>query len=171
MVAGLEFRWRDGPAVLAPLLTTFTAVLVGTMPLGIPFVGPVMPPLCLMTVFFWTIHRPQQFPRVATFGFGLVADALGGQAFGSTALILVVVQLLVSSQRRFFVGKHFALTWWGFLLVAPAAAMVAWFLNAAVHGAFVPLGPVLVQLVLTLVLFPPVAWVLGLIDQALPRPV
>jgi rod shape-determining protein MreD len=169
VVAGLGERWRESPVVLVPMATMFLAVLAGSMPLGIPFLGPVAPPFCLMAVFFWTVRRPRHLPLIASFVFGLVADALAGQAFGSTAAILVAVQLLVSSQRRFFVGKHFALTWGGFLLVAPPAILVAWLLNAAVMGAAAPLGPVLVQLVLALLLFPPIAWLLGLLDQALPR--
>lgn len=169
MVTGIGVRWREGVVVLTPMATTFLAVLAGGIPLGIPFVGPVTPPFALMAVFFWTVRRPEPVPLVVTFAFGLIVDALGGQAFGSTALILVGVQILVSTQRRFFAGKHFALTWWGFLLVAPATAMAAWFFNAAVHGGFSPPGPLLVQLVLTFLLFPPVAWLLGLVDQALPQ--
>lgn len=152
------------------MATTFAAVLVGTTPLGVPFLGPVAPPFCLMAVFYWTVRRPRQLPLLAAFVLGLVADALSGQAFGATALVLVAVQLVVHSQRRFFVGKHFALAWWGFLLIAPPALLCAWLLNGAVHGALAPIAPVLVQLVLTLVLFPPIAWLLGLVDQALPRP-
>ena len=162
---GLARGFAGAFATLTPSLVTLLCVLIGRMPLGVPHLGTVVPLLSLAAVFFWTVRRPDLLVPGAVFLVGLVDDALGGTPFGLGALELLLVRWLVVTQRRVFLGKPFALMWWGFAVVAPVAVAGAWLAGGIARGAFVPAGPMAVQLVLTLVTFPAVAWLFGRIDQ------
>ena len=71
-----------------------------------------------------------------------------------TALVLLIVQGVVASQRTFFRGKPFLVVWWGFSLVMPAVGLLSWIISSACFGVLVPPLPIVVQVVLTMLLFP-----------------
>ena len=47
---------------------------------------------------------------------------------------------------------------WGFSLVAAGATLAAWLLASIVGARFLDLRPHLLQLALTVALYPPIAW-------------
>lgn len=154
---------------LAPALVTLAFVFIGRAPLGVPNLGSIAPLLPLAAVFFWTVRRPDLLSPLVVFLIGLVDDALAGTPFGLGALVLLTVRWTVVGQRRVFLGKPFALTWWGFAIVAPVAVAGAWLLGGLARGALAPGGPIATQLVLTLIAFPAVAWMLGRVDLIVAR--
>jgi rod shape-determining protein MreD len=154
---------------LAPAFITLACVFVGRAPIGVPNLGSVAPLLPLVAVFFWSVRRPDLLTPVVVFLIGLVDDALAGTPFGLGALVLLLVRWLVVSQRRVFLGKPFALMWWGFAIVAPVAVAAAWLVGGLARGALAPAGPIAVQLVLTLIAFPVTAWILGRVDLLVAR--
>ncbi|MEX2650273.1 MAG: rod shape-determining protein MreD [Alphaproteobacteria bacterium] len=156
-------------AAVVPAAITLLCVLVGRTPLGVPHLGTVAPLLPLAAVFFWTVRRPELLTAPTVMLIGLIDDAIGGTPFGLGALVLLLMRWLVVSQRRVFLGKPFALMWWGFVVVAPVAVAGAWLLGGLARGALAPPGPIMVQLVLTLVLFPAAAWLFGRVDQLVAR--
>ena len=80
------------------------------------------PALPLIAVFYWTLYRPDLMPPVAAFVIGLLQDILGGLPLGVSACVLVGVHAAVNTQRRFFIGKSFAVVWLGFALVSACGA-------------------------------------------------
>lgn len=145
---------------VVPGLTTVLLVLLAQLPVPLPFFPDIAPALPLMAVYYWVVFRPDLMPRVMVFAIGLFHDALIGAPFGLTALIYLLTQAFVLSQRRFLVGKPFWIFWSGFAVVAPAAAFLTWSLASLLRGAVLPADVVLVGVVLTVVTFPVVAWVL-----------
>ena len=150
----LADRFAQFGSNAVPGLVTLLLVFVGLIPLGIPQSGLVAPPLVLMAVFYWGIYRPDLLPGVAAFAIGLFHDVLGGGALGLYAFIFLVVRAVMASQRRFFLGKPFLVEWSSFALVGAAAFMAEWVLASLYVGAFVRPGPLAIQALLTITLYP-----------------
>ena len=144
-------RWLRG---LIPATVTVVLVFAGSLPWRLPAFAEVMPAFAVIAVFYWTIYRPDRLPYAATFAIGLLQDLLAGTPLGMTSLVLLVVQGVVASQRTFFRGKPFLVVWWGFSLVMPSAGLLGWIIGSACFGTMVPLLPIIVQIVLTTLLFP-----------------
>ena len=148
-------HWADRSVRGAiPVTVTVMLVFAASLPWRLPAFVEVTPAFAVMAVFYWTIYRPERFPHAATFGIGVLQDLLAATPLGMTALVLLIVQGVVASQRTFFRGKPFLVVWWGFSLVMPAVGLLSWIISSACFGALVPPLPIVVQVVLTMLLFP-----------------
>ena len=143
--------WLRG---LIPVTVTVLLVFAGSLPWRLPAFVEVTPAFAAMAVFYWTIYRPERLPYYATFGIGVLQDLLAGTPLGMTALVLLIVQGVVASQRTFFRGKPFLVVWWGFSMVMPATGLLSWIIGSACLGTLVPLLPILMQAFLTMLIFP-----------------
>ena len=155
---------------LAPPLTGALLVLATATPLYMGHVGEIAPQLGVAAVFFWTVHRPDLMTFGAAFGIGLVADLATGAPLGMSALILIVLRRVVLAWRRFFVGKPFHVLWLGFALAAFPAALAGWSIASVYLFEALDIVRALTQAVFTVVLFPPVAWLLARCRDLLPAP-
>ena len=90
---------------------------------------------------------------------GVLQDILVATPLGMTVLTLMVVHGLAVTQRRAFLGKPFVLAWFGFVLIYALAAFLVWLLASIL--ALRPVGPepAVFQYLLTVTLFPAVAWI------------
>ncbi len=165
----LDFWHRFERAVrgLTPLVLTLALALLSVVPLRIPGFAPITPALTVMAVYYWGIYRPDLLPLVAVFLIGIVQDTLAGTPLGLSSLVLLVVQAVVVSQRRFFHGKTFLVEWWGFMLVAPGALFASWTLAALYFGAVLAPKPLGFQLLLTITLYPCLSWLFARVQQHL----
>ncbi|MFQ5785302.1 MAG: rod shape-determining protein MreD [Alphaproteobacteria bacterium] len=152
-------RFERGLRSLTPLVLTLALVLVSVLPLRLPGFSSVTPVVALIAVYHWSIYRPDLLPLTGVFVIGLVQDALAGTPLGLTSLVLLLVQAVVVSQRRFFHGKSFLVEWWGFMLVAPVATLVSWMLASAYFATLITPRPLGFQLLLTVALYPCFTWV------------
>ena len=143
---------------LTPFGLTLLLVILGLLPLHVPGFVSVAPILPVMAVYHWAIHRPELMPAYAVFGIGLLQDLLTGQPMGVNALVLLAVYGVVYSQRRFFVGKSFFVSWLGFALVSAGAAMLSWILVSAYQVSPAAPGAVTFQYFLTASCYPLLAW-------------
>ena len=108
-------QWADRSVRGAiPVTVTVMLVFAASLPWRLPAFVEVTPAFAVMAVFYWTIYRPERFPYAATFGIGVLQDLLAATPLGMTALVLLIVQGVVASQRTFFRGKPFLVVWWGF---------------------------------------------------------
>lgn len=146
---------------LFPFALSVFVVVLSVIPLPIPGYGLVTPAFLLMAVYYWAIHRPDRLPAIAVFLLGLLQDMLTGLPTGITALVLLLVYAVMRNQRRLFLGKPFLVMWFGFAIVAPCAIMLQWLVASGVMGRLIPPGTVVVQLLLTLALYPCLTWLLA----------
>lgn len=144
---------------LTPFALAFALVILGIVPLHLPGFTPVAPILVLVAVYHWGLYRPALLPPIAVFFIGLLQDMLGGAPPGLHAIVFLTVFGLVATQRRFLVGKSFLTYWFGFGLLAAAAAVEMWILGSVWNLAILDFRALLFQFLLTLGLFPPVAWI------------
>jgi len=149
----------------APGAITLFVVLLGVVPLGMPFYGPIAPVLVLMPVYYWTVHRPDLVPFWLVFLAGAVHGVLTGAPLGLHAAVLLLCQALVMAQRRFLVGKSFFVLWWGFLTVAVIATTLEWLFFGLFLTAPMPPEPVAFRALLTTALFPLFAWIFGQVTR------
>jgi rod shape-determining protein MreD len=151
---------------LAPFAVTVLLVLVGMMPVRIPYFVAVTPLLVLTSVYYWTIHRPDLLRPAVMFGIGLLQDILTGAPLGLNALVLLAAHGIVVTQRRFFLASTFALMWFGFTLVAVGAGFLEWAIVSVFNATLMRVDAVVAQTVLTLALFPLMAAVFIRIHRA-----
>jgi rod shape-determining protein MreD len=152
---------RATPAIIALIL-----LLLSLMPFGLPGVGRVMPPLALMAVFYWSIYRPDLFPLLAAFGLGLLQDLLSGGPPGLFAAIYVAVQAVMASQRRSFIGRAFAIEWFGFGVVVIAATLAAWAVSSGYYARVLRPEAFLTQAFLAVAIYPALNWTMSRLRRA-----
>lgn len=153
-----EKGWRLNRLLVAlPGVLTVLLVFVGSVPIGVPFVGPMLPAFGLVAVYIFSLQRPDLMPHWLAFLVGLLQDLLSGGPLGLNALVLLAVQGFCSTQRRFLVGRPFALLWAAFVLVAVAAATAGWLIACIYFVALVAPAASLMQIAITSALFPFVA--------------
>jgi rod shape-determining protein MreD len=169
MRSSLWYRFELAVRGLTPFVVTLSLAVLTIIPLRIPDFAPVTPALTVIAVYYWSIYRPDLLPMAAVFGVGLFQDALAGTPLGLTSLVLILVQYVVIAQRRFFHSKTFLVEWWGFLLVAPGAALVSWLLASLYFGVLVAPQPLGFQLLLSIALYPCLAWLFIRIQHYLLR--
>jgi len=152
-----------------PLILTLVLVILCAIPYGIPGLTKVMPLLPLVSVYFWAVYRPGLTPVVAIFVLGLLQDALAGTPIGLSAAMFVGVHAVVHYQRRFFHGKTFLVLWCFFALVMAVVLFLSYTAVAIYNVAFAPITPVLLQLCLTVALYPLLTRVFQWTSRALIR--
>lgn len=156
---------------LVPGLTVLAAVVITVLPVGVPHLSVVMPVFTLMAIYYWTLTRPDLISAPLMFLIGLFQDAMTGTPMGLTAIVFLSAHYFVITQRRLLAGQSFAMAWFGFSVLAMMAAGLAWLIACAFYARLVPIGPSAVQTLLTIVLYPPLAWALAQVHRLLPRPV
>lgn len=142
---------------LGPLLTAIFLIIVGTLPIRLPYLGAITPDFAIMVVFYWAVHRPASIPAPAVFLLGLVSDMLGGTPFGIGVFVLLVAFWVTRSQRRLFIGRPFWVVWWGFSMVSAGAVLVTWFIVCLLAVQIVDPTPALFSYLLGLGLYPAVS--------------
>ena len=151
---------------LLPLIFTLVLITLGMVPLRLPEIAPVIPALALISVYYWTVYRPELMPEWAVFLIGVFHDLLVGGIVGVEALTLLLVQVLVKALRRTFVGASFFAVWMIFAVVVLGAELTAWLINSAYHLRLVDSEPALVQAAMTLAFYPALAWLFSWVFRA-----
>jgi rod shape-determining protein MreD len=157
----LEHRLR----ALLPGATTMFLVILGLIPWHVPGIAVVTPAFVLIAIYFWSVYHPQLLPYWLTFLIGVVQDLLLGLPIGQGALGLLLFQGFVVSQRRFLLTKPFLVVWWGFAIIAPLGALIAWAIASIVRDAVIPVVPVVVQTAITVLLYPAFGAAFGWLQQ------
>lgn len=161
MKPGLFQRMDSWIRQMLPFGTTVLLLLVAIMPTRIPGYGGVAPLLAMMGVYYWAIFRPDLLPPLAAFAIGLLYDVMAGGPLGVNALVMLLVQGVTASQRRFFLGKTFLVAWWAFAMVAGGAMAIAWLLVSGLYGQIVEPRAVFFEYLLTVALYPLLGWLLA----------
>jgi rod shape-determining protein MreD len=141
-----------------PFGLTVLLVLLNIMPLQVPGLAQVMPLLPLMSIYLWAVHQPDLMPVYAVFLVGLLQDTLSSVPLGVYGLTYLIVYATVLWQRRFLAGKSFVVIWVGFTVVAAAAVVIGWVLISSLHTTLIEPGAMAFQYLISLGVFPLLAW-------------
>ena len=158
-----SLQYMDGAARrVVPLGLTLVLMLFALTPTYVPGLSDVTPMFTLMCIYFWSIYRPDLLGYGAAFGVGVFEDLLMGTPLGSGALVLLLCQGIVVHQQKFFNSKPFVVTWMAFAVVALGAALVRWFcVGIVASSGFTPLGTLLITYLISVAVYPLVAWLLA----------
>ncbi|MBF0324135.1 rod shape-determining protein MreD [Magnetospirillum moscoviense] len=151
---------------IVPTGVTLFLLFLTAIPTHIPGLAGITPMLPMMGVYYWAIYRPDLLPAWAAFLIGLLHDIIAGTPFGVNALVMVLVQGVSASQRKFFLGKSFMVAWWAFSLLAAGASALSWLMTSILSGRVIDPGPAFFQYFLTLGLFPLLTRVLARTQMA-----
>jgi len=154
---------------LLPAGLTLVLVLIGALPTHLPAFAEISPQMPLIGVFYWAIYRPDLLPASMAFAVGLMTDILMGTPLGVSPLVYLLVHGLTLSQRRFFLGKPFVVTWSCFGVMTAVALLLEWLLVSMLVDALVPLRPVMFSLLMSVSIYPVLSWLFGRIHAAMLR--
>ncbi|NJO56700.1 MAG: rod shape-determining protein MreD [Rhodospirillales bacterium] len=135
-------------------------LVVGAIPMQLPGLQVVAPSLPLISVFYWSLHRPDLMPAIAAFILGLVHDVLSGAPLGTGAAVYLTVHAVVHWQRQFFHGKSFGVLWLSFSIIVGAAMILGWMLTSILAGTLVDMRAAALQTMATIGCFPLMVWAL-----------
>jgi rod shape-determining protein MreD len=171
MIDVLWQRLDNGARAMLPFASALFCLLLGVVAWPLPWFGAVAPPLALMAVYYWAIHRPDLFRPSMAFAVGFLNDAVNFLPLGLSAFVFVAAHQVIFRQRRFFAGHSFFMMWWGFALTVITVMAAEWLLQSLIGWQMLPVMPVLMQCVLAIVLFPlPCGLLIWLQRVVLPQP-
>ncbi len=153
----LEELWLQAEAVFrgtVPSLVTLLLVFLCVLPYGIPGLSKVMPLLPVISIYFWSIYRPELTCLTCHFFIGLLQDILVGSPVGLSAATFIGIYAAVHYQRQFFHNKTFVVLWASFALLLVVVLSINFAIIALYNLSFFPLFPVCLQFLLTIALYP-----------------
>lgn len=143
-----------------PAMLTLLLILLDVVPLRLPAFAVITPSFALMSVYYWTMYRVELMPAPVVLALGVFQDIVSGGPLGVGAFVLLMTHGIVLTQRRVLMRRSFAVGWAGFVGVALVAFLLNWLIMAALHLAlFSPLAAGM-QYLMTVALYPVVAWLL-----------
>lgn len=146
---------------LVPFALSVLLVLAGTLPWPVPNYADIAPSFSIMVVFFWAISRPDLMPNIAALAIGLIEDVMQGAPLGFNGMVLLIACGIARSQQPHIAGRPFALHWAAFVIVATLAELMRWALLSAIASNFVGLASVSLHLLVTVAVYPALAWILA----------
>jgi rod shape-determining protein MreD len=139
------------------------------IPLGIPGYAQVTPNFVLMSIYYWTIYRPDHLPYLVVFLVGLLVDLLTFGPPGVTPFALLIVRAAVLGQRKLFVGRNFPILWWGFAIATAAVTVLSWGVGSLYSARLLDPRSFAFQAVLTAAIYPVLSWVFSRVQRVMSR--
>lgn len=149
-------RWTR---CLLPGLLALALLLVSMVPVRLTDFTPISPWLILILVYFWTAHRPDLMPVWAVFLFGLLGDLMGGGPVGPGAFTLLLIHAVVKAQRRHILPHAFIVQWVVFAVIAVMAEALLFLSYLVAYRTVLPVEPAAFQALMTIAVYPCLAWV------------
>lgn len=140
--------------LLLPALSIIVLALVLELPWHIEAFSRVTPLLPMCGIYYWTIYRPTLVPYAFLFAFGLIQDVLLGYPLGISSMLLMIFRYVVFTQHRVFAKQMFWGVWLGFNIFLASYSVAQWGLFSLYYAQWVPAKYVLLQTVLTALLYP-----------------
>lgn len=154
------------PSPLLAIGLPWASIMLAAMASFSPIIAsaPVLPPLSFMILLAWRMLRPTLLPVWAGLPLGAWDDLLSGQPFGSGIVLFSGAMLAMEAIDARFLWRGFAQDWLaGTALLAAYLLLSAGFAGlAAGYPLPMAIGP---QLLLAVVLFPPVTRLVAVIDR------
>ena len=130
--------------ICIPVVLSVFLIFFAVLPYGLSKSALAAPILALISVYYWSVFRPDLMPASAAFLLGLLVDILSAGPPGLYALVFILVHLAASGQRRALAGKSFAVGWLGYFLIAAGAAVITWALASMFNATILDYRPILV---------------------------
>ena len=149
--------WRHLDAIARrafPAVSTVTVLLVLAFPWPFPAAPELRGGFALASVFFWTVYRPLSMPPSLCFGLGMLADLLGPEPPGVSAIVLLALHGVAGRHRSRLIRRGLPAVWLAFAGLALAASLAQWAMTAALDLRLLPGLPALLTATLAIGLYP-----------------
>lgn len=158
------------PPPLAARLRPWWTVALASLLTIFPFVAqlPLLPPFGLLMLLGWRLSRQESLPVWAPLALGLFDDCASGQPFGSAMLLWTASFIAIDMLEERMAYRDFWQDW----LIASGAIAFCLFGGrylATPLGAHVDTA-LLLQLAMSIMLFPLASWLAAALDEAEPTP-
>ncbi|MFZ1990826.1 MAG: hypothetical protein WAW96_13775 [Alphaproteobacteria bacterium] len=162
MFGGTNFNpWRAATFIV-PFVSIFITVLMMPLPIAFKLAGYwLVPSLPLVAIFLWTMYRPDLLPPLAVLVLGMIMDLLIDGPMGVSSLSFLTAYAIVASQRLYWLTLPRGGVLVGFITVLFACGVVAWLATSFAYGRFVSPLPVLLEGVMSVLVFPLMREVFG----------
>ncbi|MCW1381821.1 rod shape-determining protein MreD [Novosphingobium sp. KCTC 2891] len=159
-------RINRAPSPLLAVGLPWASVMLASMVSFSPIIAsaPVLPPLAFMVLLAWRMLRPSLLPVWIGLPLGAWDDLFSGQPFGSAIVLWSAAMLAMEVIDARFLWRGFVQDW-----LAGSALLAAYLLLSSTFASFatgyplpLSIGP---QLLLSVVVFPPVTRVVALLDR------
>lgn len=141
----------------------------GLVSVSYPFTGPVKAPFFLMALYYWSLYRPTLLPRWLVFVLGCLTDFIGGFPIGLHAVLYLLVQWIVSDQRKILMAQAFVMVWLGFAIVCSGFFGAQWVFFSLINWKLYTLGPTATAIIFGAALFPFISVILHFTHKFLPE--
>lgn len=147
-----QVRRAARAAAPAIALTLSILLLVVPLRLGQGFIPTPLVPL--MIVFLHSVYQPEALPAPVVFAMGLLHDLLYGGGLGVWAAAYLSMQYMVFTQREYLRGRVRHVIWLAFGVAMVGVSALLWGLQSLLANAWLPLWPLLAQMVVTIAVYP-----------------
>lgn len=134
----------------------------------LPMTGEIRPYFILMAVYYWTIFRPTLLHPVILFFIGIIFDLVAGFPLGIHAVLFLLTQWVINTQRLFFMGQTYLVVWIGFALTCLSVLIIEWFFFSALAMHWINIKPVISSFIVTILLFPVITLLFISVQRLLP---
>jgi rod shape-determining protein MreD len=125
------------------------------------------PAVGMVCVYYWIIHRPDIFNLLSVYVLGMFEDILSSIPMGGNIFTFLVLYILLLNLGRFFNGKPFIVTWYGFAILAFLAFFAKWLMLSIYYGQFLPSIDVLFSYLFSVAAYPVLSLVNAFIQNYL----
>lgn len=139
---------------LVPLAFSLFLLLFSYVPLNFVLSSNIRPAVSLVCVYYWIIHRPDIFNLFSVFILGLIEDILSSVPMGTNIFSLLLLYVLLLNLGRFFYGKPFVVTWYGFAVLSLVTLFGKWLIMSIYYGQFLPLVQVVFSYCFSVAAYP-----------------
>lgn len=158
---GQEGNTEKGLRGVLPIVSIFIFILLMQVQYKIKLVDGLFPFLSLAAVYYWCIFKPHLVPVSAVFFLGLLQDLLSGGPLGMTPLLLILVRIAVIRQGMRLLEREFLFSWLVFFVLALVFGLSNWSISSLYLREPQNLWNALAQSMVTIAIFPAIAWLLG----------
>ena len=139
---------------LLPMFFSLLLILLSYVPLNFLLSSNIRPAVGLVCVYYWIIHRPDIFNLFSVFILGLIEDILSAVPMGTNIFSLLVLYVLLLNLGRFFNGKPFIVTWYGFAILSLLTLFCKWLIVSVYYSQFLPIVQVLFSYLFSVAAYP-----------------
>jgi rod shape-determining protein MreD len=150
-----------------PFALALLLVLLSALPATLPVFREAAPAWVFITMFYWSVYRPDLMPVQGAFAIGLLQDLLLGLPPGISALIYVALRGSAGIIARHATGRSFLKVWLLFVAAAVVAALARHLVMMLWHERLIDPSLAIVQLLLTVAAYPLAGWALARLQKGL----
>lgn len=139
--------------MMVPAAVSVVLVLVGALPSVVSGYD-VFPNMAVLLCCFFVLHYPTAWPLWFAFLLGLLQDIVSGTALGAQAIVLMLTCVLVARHSRHVNRQNFRMLMIEIAVVSALYMGALWLLMSWVMYGWLPLWPVVKEIVCTVAFYP-----------------